>query len=155
MPVRLAAEADLSAVNRLRRQVNDIHVLGEPEIFKAGFPDELRDHVYRIMEDPYQDIAVCERDGAVVGFAVLHRIEKPETPFMLGRVFLDIDEFCVDEAHRRTGVGTELMDFIKLYAREKGLGRIELNMWEFNSEALAFYESAGFVTYRRYMELNV
>ena len=41
----------------------------------------------------------------------------------------------------------------KEYAKEKGFHRIELNMWEFNKGALAFYESVGFETYRRYMEI--
>ena len=36
-----------------------------------------------------------------------------------------------------------------------GFDRIELNMWEFNRDALAFYEAAGFVTYRRYLELKL
>ena len=40
-------------------------------------------------------------------------------------------------------------------AREDELDRIELNMWEFNAPALAFYEAAGFETYRRYMEMFV
>ena len=31
-------------------------------------------------------------------------------------------------------------------AKEKGFHRIELNMWEFNQDALAFYEAAGFQT---------
>ena len=30
---------------------------------------------------------------------------------------------------------------------------IELNMWEFNKDALAFYEAVGFSTFRRYMEM--
>ena len=69
------------------------------------------------------------------------------------RDYLDIDEFCVDEMYRRTGVGTELIDFVRTYAKESGFDRIELNMWEFNRDALLFYESVGFQTYRRYMEL--
>ena len=28
-------------------------------------------------------------------------------------------------------------------------------MWEFNRDALAFYEAVGFKTYRRYLELPV
>ena len=72
---------------------------------------------------------------------------------MWDRDFLDIDEFCVDEGHRRQGIATALVDFVKAYAREKGFSRIELNMWEFNRGALAFYEAAGFTTYRRYLEM--
>lgn len=152
MSVRLAKENDLDRVNELRRQVNDLHVKGRPDIFKPGFPEELSDHVYTIRNDPKQRIVVCERGRLICGFAVLNHITRPETPFMTERDYLDIDEFCVDEAYRRTGVGTELMQFIRSYAEELGFSRIELNMWEFNADALAFYEEIGFTTYRRYME---
>ena len=152
MSVRLAKENELERVNELRRQVNDLHVKGRPDIFKPGFPKELSDHVYTIRNDPKQRIVVCERGGLICGFAVLNHITRPETPFMTERDYLDIDEFCVDEAYRRTGVGTELMQFIRSYAEELGFSRIELNMWEFNADALAFYEEIGFTTYRRYME---
>ncbi len=74
---------------------------------------------------------------------------------MKERDFLDVDEFCVDKEFRRQGIASELMSFIKTYAREQGFHRIELNMWEFNQGALAFYEAAGFETYRRYMEMFV
>ena len=65
------------------------------------------------------------------------------------------DEFGVDEDCRREGAASEMIRFIRGYAKEKGHTRIELNMWSFNREALAFYEAAGFATYRRYMETDV
>ena len=153
--VRFAKKDELERVNELRKQVNDLHVEGEPEIFKPGFPKELSDHINTVWNDPEQRIVVNERDGVICGFAVLHHIVRPETPFMFVRDYLDIDEFCVDEAYRRTGVGTEMIAFIRSYAREQGFDRIELNMWEFNKDALAFYEAEGFRTYRRYMEMRV
>ena len=61
MNVRFATEADLDRVNELRKQVNDLHVKGKPEIFKPGFPQELRDHIYTIRDDPKQRIVVAER----------------------------------------------------------------------------------------------
>ena len=48
-----------------------------------------------------------------------------------------------------------MIAFIRAFAAEKGFRRIELNMWEFNQDALAFYEAAGFTTFRRYMEMFV
>ena len=153
MNIRIARDDELEQVNVLRKQVNDLHVAGKPDVFKPGFGDELRDFIHIIRNDPEQDIVVAEQDGIILGFAVLHHIQKPENPFMHERDFLDIDEFCVDEAHRRQGVGTALMDFIREYAQQKGFRRIELNMWEFNQDALAFYEAAGFTTFRRYMEM--
>ena len=73
---------------------------------------------------------------------------------MFERDFLDIDEFGVDISFRRQGIAAAMIRFIRDYAREKGFQKLELNMWEFNRDALAFYEAAGFTTYRRYMEIN-
>ena len=41
--IRFAKENELARVNELRKQVNDLHVEGKPEIFRAGFNDELQD----------------------------------------------------------------------------------------------------------------
>ena len=155
MDIRFAKEDELEGVNELRKQVNDLHVEGKPDVFKAGFNDELRDHIYDIWNDPEQEIIVADADGIICGFAVVHHIYKAENPFMFERDFIDVDEFCVDERFRRQGIATEIITFIKDYTKEKGFKRIELNMWEFNQGALEFYEAVGFNTYRRYMELFV
>ncbi len=153
--VRFAREDELDRVNELRRQVNDLHVAGKPEVFKPGFCDELRDYIHVIRADPNKAIVVAEANGGVCGFAILNHIVRPENPFMFERNFLDIDEFGVDENVRRQGAASEMIRFIRDYAKEKGYRRLELNMWEFNRDALAFYESADFRTYRRYMEIRL
>ena len=152
---RFAREEDLESVNELRRQVNELHVAGRPETFKPGFCDELRDHLFTIWKDPNQQIVVAEIEGKVCGFAVLNHINRPENPFMFERDFLDIDEFGVDENSRRQGAASEMIRFIRDWAKEQGFSRLELNMWEFNRGALAFYEVADFKTYRRYMEIHL
>ena len=155
MLVRFAKEEDLEQVNRLRGQVSDLHSAGRPDIFQPHFTQEMRDFLYTYWEEPEYEIVVCELDGEIVGMAILRYINKPENPSKLAQERLDIDEFGVDEAHHRMGIATQMIEFIKDYAREKGLNKIELNMWEFNTGALAFYEAVGFETYRRYMELFV
>lgn len=153
MIIRFIKENELSQVNELRKQVNDLHVEGKPEVFKAGFDKELQDYIYTIWKDPKQKIVVAESEGIICGFAVLNHIHKLETSFMHERDFMDIDEFCVDKKYRRQGIASEMIAFIKDYVKEQGIKRIELNMWEFNEDALAFYEAVGFKTYRRYMEM--
>ncbi len=155
MDVRLAKAEDLGRVNELRKQVNDLHSEGKPDVFKKGFSQELQDYIKVIYNDPEQKIAVAETDGVICGYAVLHHITKPENSVMYVRDYLDIDEFGVDEAFRRQGVASSMIAFIREYAVNNGFHRIELNMWEFNKNALAFYEAAGFSTYRRYMEMFI
>ena len=153
MNIRFAREEDLDQVNVLRKQVNDLHVEGKPDVFKPGFSDELRNYIHVIFADPEQKIVVAEDNGEICGFAVLHHIFKPENPFMYVRDFLDIDEFAVDTNHRRQGIASGMITFIRDWAKAQGFKRLELNMWEFNQSALAFYEAAGFETFRRYMEM--
>ena len=153
MNIRFAREEDLNQVNVLRKQVNDLHVEGKPDVFKPGFSDELRNYIHVIFADPEQKIVVAEDNGEICGFAVLHHIFKPENPFMYVRDFLDIDEFAVDTSHRRQGIASAMITFIRDWAKAQGFKRLELNMWEFNQSAQAFYEAAGFETFRRYMEM--
>ena len=42
--IRFAEAEDLKRVNELRKQVNDLHVNGRPDVFKPGFPQELQDY---------------------------------------------------------------------------------------------------------------
>lgn len=46
MKIRLATHADAAQVNVLRRQVNELHVLGKPEIFRDGFNEALQNHLF-------------------------------------------------------------------------------------------------------------
>lgn len=153
--VRPAVRDELKCVNVIRRQVNDVHVGGRPDIFCPGFTDELRDRVYEQFDSGAYDILVALADGRIAGFAVTTVVDKPRSPYNNARRFYRVDEFGVDESFRRKGVATALVAYMKTAAKEKGLDKIELDMWEFNKGALAFYEAAGFRTYRRYMEMDV
>ena len=151
--IRPAAEADFEAVNRLRRQVNDLHCAGRPDIFKSGFGEALRDHLRAYFASETNDLIVAEADGQIAGFAMVDYISRPASDYNLARSFYHVAEFGVDAPFRRQGIATALMDFMKADARQRGFDRIELDVWAFNDDALAFYEKAGFTTYRRFMEL--
>lgn len=153
--VRFAKRGELEAVNVLRRQVNDLHVSGRPDIFRDGFVPELEQHIYERFDDPSSAVIAAFCEGTLCGFATVEYKTKPLSPYSLERKIYQVEEFGVDEAFRRKGAGRALVEFMKNDAAQKGYDRMELDMWEFNEGALAFYEAVGFVTYRRYMELNI
>lgn len=154
MNVRMATETDLPRINELRRQVNELHVEGRPDVFRPGFGQELQDYVNVLFAGEGHEILVAENEDGIVGFACLKYIDRPESPYRKASRFVDIEEIAVDSCCRRQGAGRLLVDAVRARARETGYARIELNMWEFNENALAFYERIGFRTYRRYMELD-
>ncbi len=153
--VRPARREELERVNALRRQVNDLHVAGRPDIFRPGFGEALRNHVYDAFDDAQTNVIVALLGGEIVGFATVQYIHRPESPYTLARDFYRVEEFGVDTAHRRRGVATALVAYMKKDAVDKGFDRLELDVWAFNEGALAFYEAVGFTTYRRYMEMEV
>ena len=152
--VRIARLGDAERINELRRQVNDLHVAGRPNHFKAGFGEELQKHVYMYLTDGIGYAAVDEEDGQITGMVMVDYIDRPESPYRYAERFAHIAEICVDEQYRRRGVGKRLLDFVKADAKEKGFSRIELDVWAFN-DALAFYEAEGYTVFRRYMELKL
>lgn len=150
--VGFAAEVDLERVNELRRQVHSVHAHGRPDIFTQSFDSEMQNLLYDRWRQDEHCIIVAKRGGVLCGFAYVNCVDVTQSPYRLPRAYYHIEEFGVDEAYRRQGVATELFRFIRQDAKEKGLDRIELDMWEFNEAALRFYEAVGFCTYRRYME---
>lgn len=153
--VKLADESELNNINELRKQLFDFHAREKTQIFKPGCAQELQDSIYDTWKDPQQDIIVAVQDETICGYAVLHHIMASETPVMLERDFLNVDEICVDEAFRGRGAAKAMIGFIRQYAEKKGFHSIELNVYEFNQRALAIYEAAGFHTYKRSMELMI
>ena len=151
--VRPATEADFEAINALRRQVNDLHVQGRPDIFKPGFCGEMQEFLHVYLNTEEHSALVAEADGQIAGFAMVDYTDRPESPYNLARRFYHVSEIGVSPHFQRQGVASALTEYMKKDASERGFPKIELDVWEFNQNAIAFYEAQGFTCYRRYMEL--
>ena len=153
--VRLATERDLDRINAIRAQVSALHAAGRPDVFKTGFCQELRDRGRDLLEGENSDIFVVERDGTVCGMAGVEYLIRPESAYCWERKTYYIPEFGVDEAFRHQGIGRELLEFLRKDALDRGFSRMELDAWEFNEGALAFYKAVGFQTFREFLEWNL
>lgn len=153
--IRYATREELERVNELRAEVNRIHVIGRPDIFRPGFCEELREHIYQKFDAEDSDVIVAVVGGRVCGFATAEYIYRKMSPYNLARCYYHIEEIGVDPAYRRMGVAKAIMEFCRQEASNKGFEKIELDVWEFNESAIEFYEAIGFQTFRRIMELEV
>lgn len=155
MTVRYAKREEMEAVNRLRRSVSELHAQGRPDIFRAGFCEELQRHAYDAFASEKADVIVAEIDETVCGFALVQYIDRPASPYCCACRFYHIEEFGVDAAYRRRGAATAIMEFCRREAEKKGFARLELDVWAFNAEAMKFYEAIGFRPYRFFMEQTI
>lgn len=67
----------------------------------------------------------------------------PKYTKLKGNAYLTI---AIREKYRGKGVGTKLMDKAEQYAKEKGIRRIELEVFGKNKNAIAMYEKRGYLT---------
>lgn len=56
---------------------------------------------------------------------------------------LYIDDLCVDENHRKEGIGKAIYEEILRYAKMRRCYNVTLNVWSCNPGAMKFYESLG------------
>jgi len=91
-------------------------------------------------------VFVAEADGQMIGAVHLVIRETPDIPILVPRRYAMIDNLIVRQAFRRSGVGKALMEQAQRWARQKGAQQIELNVWEFNESAIAFYKTLGYKT---------
>lgn len=150
--IRLADFSDKNKVIALRNQVQKLHFQNRPDMFKEIAAADRYDFY---MQDETYSVAVYENSNDILGYIVLKKVCQDETSFAPARKYLLIEEFGVDETHRRKGVGAALAEFAKQFAKQNNFHRIQLDCWAFNTAAERFYEAMGFETYRKYMELKI
>lgn len=153
--IKRATIEDIDGVNVIRKQVNDMHVLGEPKIFKPGFGEKMQSFIKTFLTEENKVLLVAKDEELIVGYAALEIIEKEETEYRYALRFLEVGELGVLEGIRQKGVGGKLMEEVKRVAKEFKINEVQLNMWSFNTGALEFYEKIGYETYRRHLRIKV
>ncbi len=100
-------------------------------------PEKLMPHLFG--ERPVAECVVAEVAGEVVAFALFF------TNFstFLARPGLYLEDLYVQPAHRGTGIGKALLSHLARLAAERGFGRIEWSVLDWNADAIAFYEGLG------------
>ncbi|MFT4246671.1 MAG: GNAT family N-acetyltransferase [Pseudomonas sp.] len=82
---------------------------------------------------------VCEVDGEAVGFAVYFFNYST----WLGRNGIYLEDLFVRPEHRGCGAGLALLRHLARLAVEKGCGRFEWSVLDWNRPAIEFYRAAG------------
>jgi len=132
--LRSATPADLPAIVGLIRELAAFEKL---EHLVVATPESMAPHLFGAR--PAAEAVVGQVNGAVVAFALFF------TNFstFLGRPGLYLEDLYVQPAHRGTGLGRALLQHLGALAVERGCGRFEWSVLDWNENAIRFYESMG------------
>ncbi|WP_349778099.1 N-acetyltransferase family protein [Xanthomonas sp. WHRI 6108] len=108
----------------------------EPDAVKAS-PQDLRASLFG--EDATAHALICEQDGQALGFAVYFFNYST----WLGRNGLYLEDLFVRPQARGQGAGLALLRHLARLAVQRGCGRFEWSVLDWNQPAIDFYQAAG------------
>lgn len=156
MKIREAKIEDIEQIVIILEQISKIHYEKRPDIFKKKSKNEIRKNAIEMLKDKKRKIIVAVDDTLKIYGLIIYNIKEVKEHINL-RDFkvLWIEELGVDESYRKNGIGKMLMEKVEEDAKMLDCTRIELNCWDFNNNAISFYERFGMRTQRRIMEKEI
>lgn len=132
--LRAAEPRDLPAITGLIRELAEFEQLSH---LVQTTPEALHPHLFG--ERPVAEAQVAEAGGAVVAFALFF------TNFstFLARPGLYLEDLYVQPAWRGHGIGQALLRRLGALAVERGCGRFEWSVLDWNENAIGFYRRMG------------
>ncbi len=132
--LRAAAPADVAVLFELIRSLADYEKLSHAV---TGSAEELQQHLFG--DRPYAEAILAECGSEAVGFALF--FHNYSTFLTKPGIYLE-DLFVLPE-YRRRGIGKALLSYLAQLAVDRGCARLEWSVLDWNSPAIAFYQSLG------------
>ena len=151
--VRKAEKRDIKGIIELLHQVNMVHHVIRPDLFKPYTTKYSETELEDLLSDDSKPVFVFDSEGKVLGHAFCQVSEVNNHQLLQDIKTLYIDDICVDESARGQRVGKALYEFVRDYARSIGCYNITLNVWEGNDPAWSFYRNMGMKVQKTGMEV--
>ena len=147
MNIRTMIVEDYPSVDRLMQHLHKIHVEGRPDLYVNMEHPYSKEKVTEMVEsEKFISIVAAEND-IVVGLCF---VEIRERSMMVNMRTAYMDDLIVDGSCQKKGIAKALFAEAEARAKELGAKRLDLMVWEFNKNAISFYERLG-MTPQRYI----
>ena len=148
--IRNAKQSDYTAVEKIMKQAQQMHIDWRPDIYKYSETVLPLDMYEQAIDDKTFFVAEYEEHVAGILFIMYRHIENP---VQVTRNIIFIDSMAVDEEYRGKGIGHAFFDFLKTLKEQKGYDGIELQVNARNQMAYKIYSDYGFTDKSVTMEL--
>ena len=153
MTIRKAKKEDIYRIIELLHQVNMVHHVIRPDLFKPHTTKYCEQELEVMLVDDCKPIFVYDDGMMVTGYAFCQITEVRDNQLLEDTKTLYIDDICVDEECRGKHVGRALYEYVRDYAQAIGCHNITLNVWNGNDAALCFYKNMGMQVQKTTMEV--
>ena len=151
--IRKAEDKDIPKIMELLVQVDMVHHLGRPDLFKGPATKYTGEQLKEILVNEQTPVFVCTNgQDEVLGYAFCIRKQWKNDNILTDIKTLYIDDLCVEEVMRGKHIGTALYEYVLEYAKSEGCYNVTLNVWATNESAKKFYEKCGMMPQKTCME---
>lgn len=141
MKIEVPIISDLEAIDKIAVQVHECHVKWRPDIFEHADSIISEEELNNMIAN--NEIFVAKLEERIVGYIILSSREGKKNGYRY-RKELDIDAMGIDENYRNQGIGRNLLEYVKEYAKENNYTDLRLTVNEENENARHLYEKVGF-----------
>lgn len=156
MEIRQATQQDALQLSSLCADVQRLHAQNHADIFKMPVREDFAvPYFTEMLTQVGTTVFIAEEGGNALGYIFCRLFERPENPFNFAMRYLLVEHISVRPRARGQGIGSALMAQAQSLAKELGVRKIQLESWDFNIGAHAFFESLGYrqFTFRFWREL--
>jgi len=150
--IRKATLSDFDPVLKLKKQVHEFHHKNRQDFYKKSASPISQDEFQKIITSHDQEIYIVEYEKIICGYAFIKIVTFRNNPLIHDHSRFFIDDICIDRKFRKKGIGKALMQELELACRSKGIRYIDLNVWDFNRDAIDFYKKYGMQSIMMRME---
>jgi GNAT superfamily N-acetyltransferase len=134
LEIRPATEADVPLILKFISELADYECLSHEVV---ATEEALRDSLFGGRR--YAEVLLGYRDGRPAGFALFfHNFST-----FLGKPGIYLEDLYVRLEFRGAGIGRALLVQVAKLARERGCGRLEWSVLDWNEPAIGFYKGIG------------
>jgi ribosomal protein S18 acetylase RimI-like enzyme len=142
--IREAVLTDVDDLQELYAHVDQIHHDEYPEIFKSSIninrPTSFFESIFS--DDNIKFLVACI-DNQIIGF-IHAELKKTNHPVLQKYFYGHVSDIVIRPDYKRTGVGSKLFKSVEIWFKENKVNEISLTVFNFNEEAINFYEKTGF-----------
>ena len=121
----------------IANMVRELAVYEKLEQYALATGDDFRRNLFG--DRVYAEALMAECDGTPAGFALAF----PTFSTFRGQPGLYLEDLYVRPEHRGKGLGKALLARLAATAKERGYGRVEWAVLNWNAPAIGFYQSLG------------
>ena len=141
--IRIGTRNDFKSVLELFKSLDEQHIVKRSDFKKSISSKRYADILDKCYEDNNYILNVAVESNDIIGFGIGRLNLIKNHPFLKDQKIGEILYMLVSDKQKKKGIGKKLLAFLESELTDKGVGLLEMRVYNFNEDAIP--EKAGYL----------